>query len=267
VVVGLIIPLGQSSYASPSVSGGTGGITGTAQVSHSPGTDPGSVGWQVQDTEGPNANRQASLSYRAPLVMVQASANESRTSRTGTLDLTGAIATMGRGIFVANRIDDAFAVVDAGAPGVEVSYENRPVGRTDSHGMLLVPTLRSSAQNRLSLDPVAMPVDTEIETTREVVTPADRSGVLVSFKVHSDATAALVIFARPDGGFMPAGSTGHLDGRPETFIIGYDGQSFLKGLAGSNQVTIDFGDGTCHASFAFKPQPGKQVKIGPVPCR
>jgi outer membrane usher protein len=88
----------------------------------------------------------------------------------------------------------------------------------------------------------------------------------VPFKVQSDTTSALVSFVRADGHVVPAGSMAHLDGGGE-FIVGYDGMAFIKGLAGSNHVTIDFGEGSCRASFAFKPQPKSQVRIGPVACR
>jgi hypothetical protein len=32
-------------------------------------------------------------------------------------------------------------------------------------------------------------------------------------------------------------------------------------------VTVDLAEGTCQASFAFKPRPGEQVRIGPVICK
>jgi outer membrane usher protein len=84
--------------------------------------------------------------------------------------------------------------------------------------------------------------------------------------VHNDTTAALVVFVRPDGSFVPVGSRGRLDGGGD-FVVGYDGQSFVRQLADSNRVTIDLGDSICHASFGFQPEPGQQVRIGPVPCR
>jgi len=58
-----------------------------------------------------------------------------------------------------------------------VLYENRPIGETKSNGKLLVPNLRAYGSNKISIDPKALGVNDEIETTEEVVAPADRSGV------------------------------------------------------------------------------------------
>jgi len=266
VVIGLTIPLGGTTSVSSTLSNGPGGASGTLDLSHPLGNEYGSVGWQLQEQEGPAA-RQGMLAYRSPVMTVQAGATESRSGVGATLDAAGSVATMGGGVFFSDQIGDAFAVVDAGAPNVPVLYENQAVGTTDSHGMLLVPNLQSFQKNKLSIDPSNLPVDEEIESTDVVVTPADRSGALVPFKVHSDQAAALVVLTGADGKFVPAGSPGRIDGGGGEFVVGYDGQAFVKGLAGSNWLTVDLGEGTCHASFTFKPQPGEQVRIGPVICR
>jgi outer membrane usher protein len=51
------------------------------------------------------------------------------------------------------------------------------------------------------------------------------------------------------------------------FIVGYDGQAFIKGLSRDNEVLIEIGEDTCNAQFGFKPVTGQQVHIGPVACR
>lgn len=265
-LLGLSIPLGQTASVSATASSGQGGAVGTIGAAQPLGYEYGSVGWQLQDSEGALPYRQGALSYRSSIATVQAGATRGNSNSGTTLDVAGAIATMGGDVFLSNRIDDAFAVVDAGAPGVAVSYENRPAGTSDSQGKVLVPTLRSYQKNKISIDPTNLPVDAEIESTEAMVTPAALGGTLVPFKVHSDISAALVVFVRADGSLVAAGSTARVDGGAES-IVGYDGEAFIKHLAASNRVTIDFGDGICHATFAFTPSPGDQVRIGPVTCR
>jgi len=85
-------------------------------------------------------------------------------------------------------------------------------------------------------------------------------------QVHRDPSAALVVFVRSDGGFVPAGSAGRIEGGDE-FIVGYDGQSFIKNLGATNQATVEMAAGTCRASFSFAPRPGEQVRIEPITCR
>jgi outer membrane usher protein len=266
VFVGLTMPLSDSVSASTGATGGQGGTTYNTDIVKPLAPQPGSYGWRVRDSEGASAYREASASYRSSYGTVQVGASQDRSNSRGLVELRGSIATMGGGVFLSNWIDDGFAVVKTGAAGLEVLHDNRSVGVTDSRGMLLVPTLRSYQKNKITIDPSNLPVDAEIESTREVVAPADRSGVLVNFKVNSDTTSALVTFTRPGGDFVPAGAIGRIENGNE-FVVGYDGQAFIKDLAANNSATIEFVDGTCRAEFPFTPRPGAQVQISPVECR
>jgi outer membrane usher protein len=266
IFVGLSVPLFGSATASTSVSSGPGGTTVNTEVVQQLGAKPGSTGWRVHDSEGTVEYREASLSYRSDFARAQVGAAQGAGNATGMLEVDGAIATMGGGVFFANRIDDAFAVVNVGAPKVPVFYENRPVGLTDADGRILVPNLRSYDKNKISFDPTDLPVDAEIGTTRNVVAPADRAGVFVDFRVHTDTSSALVVLVHPDGTFVPVGSVGEREGSEE-FIVGYDGQAFIKNLAARNAVRIVTPKGTCRAQFDFSPQANTQVVISPVVCR
>jgi outer membrane usher protein len=266
VLFGLSVPLGPRVSVSTNIAGGEGSLSGGISANRSLDIEPGSYGFQLQDNEGASPIRSALASYRASVATVQVGAAQSNAALGGTLEVSGAVATMAHDVFFSDRITDAFAVIDAGAPGVAVSYENRPVGTTDSQGELLVPGLRSYQKNLISVDPANLPVDAEISNTRQIVTPADRAGVLVSMKYHKNMMAALVTFVRPDGAYVPAGAWGKRDGGGD-FIIGYDGQAFIHDLTSFNRITITLGGMTCHAAFPFKPVRGKQVRIGPLTCR
>ena len=173
---------------------------------------------------------------------------------------------MDGGVFLSNWIDDGFAVVNVGVPGVGVLHENRLAGVTNSQGMLLLPSLRAYQRNKIEVDPVNLPVDAEIESTHETVTPADRAGTLVKFQVRSDTSSALVTFVRADGSFVPAGARGRIDSGSE-FVVGYDGQAFIRDLGETNRASIETLAGLCTATFAFVARPGEQVRIAPVACR
>ena len=84
----------------------------------------GSYGWRVRDSEGAVAARSAAGSYRSSVATIQAGVEQSQgTVLRGSAQIDGAFAAMGGGVFASNRIDDSFAVVDAGKPGVPVLYE------------------------------------------------------------------------------------------------------------------------------------------------
>ena len=266
IVVGVSIPFGKTGSVTTSVSGGQGGTAVTVDAVKSLGPSAGDYGWEVRDSEGDSPYRSASFSYRTGYVTAKIGAAEYQGNSNAAVELRGSIATMGGDVFFSDWIDNGFAVVDVGAPGVEVSYENRPIGNTDARGMILLPSLLSYQKNLITIDPSSLPADAEIQSTRDVSAPADRAGVLVRFKVQTDSTAALVAFVRADGSFVPAGATGRLDGG-EDFIVGYDGQAFVRGLKPVNSVSIQSADASCHAGFNFAPQPGQQVRIGPVACQ
>jgi outer membrane usher protein len=190
-----------------------------------------------------------------------------RSTNGAWVEAQGAVATMGGGVFFSNRIDDSFAVVDVGAPGVDVLYENRPAGTTNAQGQLLLPTLRSYQKNKISIDPRDLPVDAEAPTTQSIAAPADRSGVIVPFGVKTDIKAAVVILARKDGKPIAPGTEGRLDGASEPFVVGCDGRAYVKGLHAANTVVVGDGDGACRASFSYTPQKNSQVVIGPMVCQ
>ena len=260
VFAGLSYPFSDSVSLSSSVASGQGGTTANLNAVKPLGPTSGSFGWQIHDSEGATPYRQASVGYRSDYGRIQAGVSQNRSANGGTIEVEGAAVAMGGGVFLSNRIDDAFAVVQAGLPNVQVFHENRPIGATDARGFLLVPTLRSYQSNKITVDPTNLPVDVSVENTREIVAPADRSGVLVNFRVRTDTTSALVAFTRPDGSVIPAGTSGHLEGGDD-LIIGYDGQAYISKLAGSNVVRIELPEGSCAARFPFAPRPGEQVLI------
>ena len=267
VFLGLSMPLGGAT-ASTGFSYDKGGkYRATASYSKPLKQKNGSVGWRARVTYGDLRSAQASLAWRTSRATLRATAMQMEGRTLGHVMADGALIVAGGGLFASNRINDSFAIVDAGAPGVQVRYENRPVGKTGRDGKILVPTLRSYERNKISIDPETLPVDALVKEDKAWVVPVNRSGVVVDFGVKTEAAAALVVFTDAEGRFIEAGSEAQLEGAPEPAVVGYDGQTWLEGLKERNTVRITTGEGTCEASFEYHPRPGEQVQIGPVTCR
>jgi len=265
---GISIPIGESSSITSGATTSKSGTSFTTDASRPLASESGSYGWRVRDSEGAVVDRSAAGSYRSSVATVQAGVEQSQGNVIrGTAQVDGAVAAMGSSVFATNRIDDSFAVVDTGTPGVPVLYENRPAGETNGSGKLLIPNLRAYGSNKISIDPKGLGVNDEIETTEEVVAPADRSGVLVSFKTTTNVQEAVVILVGADGKPLAVGSKGKLDGGAADFVVGYDGRAFVKDLKGANAVTVSLEKGECHASFDYTAASDHQVMIGPVSCR
>lgn len=268
IFAGLSIQLDGGINASTGVSYDKAGVSVTTTVAKPETAQVGSFGWRVRDTEGAVVNRAASVSYRAPFARFETGVQQFEDHFRATAQVDGAVVLAGGGIFLSNRIDDAFAVIDTGAPDVEVEVENRPAGRTNRSGKLLVPNLRSYEPNQISIDPTNLPVDAQVGGTREVSVPADRSGAVVRFAVETGSGTALVTLRDENGDYLETGATGELEGGADPFVVGYDGQAFVVGLGPRNRVTVDQPTrGRCIAEFTFEPRKGEQVSIPDAVCR
>jgi outer membrane usher protein len=263
--VGLSIPIGDTVLASSGVSRNSNGTSAAFDVVKPLAQQPDSVGWRLHDSEGATPERSAAISYRSNYARMEADVRQYGNNANASAEIEGAVATMGNGVFLANRIDDAFAVIDAGVPGVEVFHENRSVGFTDSDGRALIPNLRSYQKNKIAIDTRNLPIDADISTTQDIIAPADRSGVRVNFGVRTDTRAAVLVLTAPDGRPIPAGAQGRIEGG-EAFVVGYDGRAWVKGLASRNTVSVALAGHECRATFDYSARPNEQVII-PAVCQ
>lgn len=269
VFAGLSFPLGAGGHVAAVGGWRGGGATASLEGSKALGHEPGDWGWRLRDSEtrGGAPQRDAALAWRSQYARVQGTVSQQGVGAQGSLEVEGAVAAAGGGVFLANRIGDAFAVVKAGAPGVEVRHENRLVGRTDSGGRLLAPDLRAWERNRLSIDVSSLPADAAAGRTDQTVVPRARSGVVVDFGVRTDLRAAVIVLVDPAGKPLAPGLGARLEATGESAVIGYDGRVYLTGLKASNALRVTRDLGECVASFAYTPDGSPQPQIGPVVCK
>ena len=147
------------------------GYSLTAEVGKSEEQAEGSYGWRLRGSTGGNDIASVSGSYRDSAARVSAGVDQFNRTTQAYAQIEGSIALAGGDVFVGDRIDDAFAVVDAGAPGVDILLENRPIGQTNRRGKILLPNLRSYDVNNITLDPSNLPVDARIDRTKQTVRP------------------------------------------------------------------------------------------------
>ncbi len=265
IYAGVSMPLGDASV-SASVNSQSAGVTASVDAAKPLGVEPGDWGYRVRDSEGHQANRAASVSYRSEKARLEATVQQDEQSVRETAEVSGSIVAMKGAVYMANRIEDGFAVVSAGAPGVRVLAENRFAGETDADGMLLVPNLRSNQKNNIAIDPTNLSISAEVDNPYQQVVPAYKSGVAVDFKVRLEGSSAIVILKKANGSYVDVGSNGRLASGGEPFLVGYDGQTFVKGLQAQNTIIVMIDKSECRASFGFTPKADTQVVIGPVVC-
>lgn len=265
LVLSATMPLGRRDAASIATSTGPQGSRVQVQANRAP-MAIGDWGYQVAGQSGAGGNGFGQVEYRSGVAQFSAGIERTAGHSSGRVGARGSISVLGGGLFLSNTIPDSFAVVDTGAPNIGVMIENRPVGRTDARGRLLVPDLRSFDANHLSIDPLDAPLDTRLGTVAKVVRPFDRSGVVVRFPL-APSRGALVRLIDETGRFLPLGSTAKLLSTGEVAPVGYDGVAYLEGLENANLLVVERPDGgRCTVRFAFRADGEPVPTIGPLSC-
>lgn len=265
--VGLSMPLGERGNATALLTQNNHSFGYGVDYMKPLGVEPDSFGWRLRAVNGAGQQSEAELSYRSGIAEMRGRVTDQPGGPAGTAEMSGSVVAANGDLFLANRIDDAFAIVDAGAADVDVLFENRRVATTDGQGRALVTGLRSYQSAKISIDPTHLPINADLPLTQVNVTPADHSGVAVRFGVRSKANSALLVFRFPDGNFVPVGSVGHIEGQEQEFIIGYDGQAYVTDLAATNKAVVDHSTGGCRAEFAYQSDGSSQIVIDPVVCQ
>ena len=166
----------------------------------------GGAGWSVQrGRSGGQAYTQGQAQYLGRYGQLTGLAQDLGGRTQAAAQASGALVLMDGVVTPSRRINDSFALVSTGAPDVDVLHENRKLGKTGSSGHLLVPDLVPYQANRVSIDVENLPVDTRLESTKAVVVPQSRSGVVANFQLER-YVAATVILKTPDGQFLPPGA-------------------------------------------------------------
>lgn len=240
----------------------------TLDVSRSINND-GGFGWRLRAQEGDNQHGSlGEIGYRGGNAEVRAGIQSMNSNTFGYASLSGAVVAMDKQLFLARRIDDAFAVVSTdGVANVPVMRENRLIGTTNKRGGLLVTTLNAYQKNKLSIDPMSLPADMEINRVDAEVVPSDRSGTLVKFGIKP-IQAALVTLQDANGEPISVGSSVSLQGSDApAMVVGYDGIVYLEGLTARNVIHVQTAQGQCSVKFNYQSNANAVTMIGPLVCQ
>jgi outer membrane usher protein len=229
--------------------------------------EPGDLGYTIQDTEGAGARRNVQLEYFGPWSRIGGGVEQFSGGTRGQLAVRGALSWIGGAVFASDHIDDSFAVVrTAQIAKIPVQYENRAIGTTNSKGLILVPSLLSYQNNRLSLDPSRLPPDVVVGQTFMIVRPRDGAGTIIDFDIKVVRGAVVILHDLNDKA-VPLGSIVEMHGAPAQ-VVGYDGEVYLQNLKTEILLTVTRPDqSVCAAKASYNPVVGDIPRIGPVTCQ
>lgn len=227
----------------------------------------GGFGWALQQG-GIETSRytQAQLQYLGSAGQVTVIGQRNGERNDVAIDAGGALVLMDGVVAPARQVGAGFALVSTGAPGVPVVHENRPLGRTDSRGYLLVPNLIPYANNLLSIDTTALPVDARVRSTSATAVPQRLAGVLVSFPIERYAAATVILHGTDDEP-LPVGTPVSDPASGKSTVVGYDGMAFVDDLRAENRLVVGAGAQRCEVRFAWRESAGSLPVIGPLSCR
>lgn len=260
------ISLGGGRQASVSTQRNGGRTFASADLSQPvPGDGSGSgTGWRLQarggDGGGGGLAEVGMLNQRG---RYSAGVSRQGGNSFGYASAAGSVVWMSGNVFVAREVPDAFAVVSTGWPDVPVLLENRPIGRTNGNGLLLVTPLLSWQRNRLAIDTMALPADVRANRIETWATPRQRAGIGVDFGLRRVRGVALVL---QDMGGQPLSlgarieRSGHVPS-----VVGHDGMAWIEDLRMHNVLWVSGPQGRCEVRFDMPA--AEQRQLGPLRCR
>ncbi|MEN5209311.1 fimbria/pilus outer membrane usher protein, partial [Stenotrophomonas terrae] len=265
------VPLDRRTQLSTSLRHGADGDVLAVEANRSQPLDSGGWGWRVQTRMGAQRSQSTELNHLDEHGRWRFGVDHDNTVGTlAYLQGTGSVAWFGSGLHMLRRADDAFALVSTnGMPGVPVRLENRLVGSTDAHGELLVAPLRAWQRNLLSIDPLALPLDVQVDVVQQQVVPAARSGVRARFHLQPSQPLDLRILG-PDGHWLPAGTEAVVERdnrRLAVTVIGHDGQLYLGSAPSGARLRIRHAGGECVIALPDTATTAPSAPTEPLQCR
>lgn len=180
---------------------------------------------------------------------------------------SGALVVMGDGLFVSRKVFDGFAVVSTNnVSDVPVSINNRPVGRTNRKGELLVTGLNAFEENRIAIDTEQLDATLEVSSTEQTAVPAARSGVKVAFGI-APVQSVIVDLVDAKGEALPLGMRALMEGdEDQSLIVGHAGQLFIERARPGARVTLAGFGQTCSFDLPDVLPSALAGRLGKVVC-
>ncbi|WP_156680824.1 fimbria/pilus outer membrane usher protein [Sphingomonas profundi] len=263
----LVLPFGRNGTAGAGLSRQPGGVLrGQVNVSRSVPTE-GGLGLSADaavDGRGTFAG-QASGIWRAQSHQLEAGYARAPGGSSTWIGASGSVAMLDGGIFLANALPDAFAVVSTGTPKVKVLYENQLIGRTGGSGRLFVPRVTAYHPGRFAIDALDLPVGAQARLVETRASLREGAGAVIRMTVTktTTTTARLVDAA---GAPLPPGTGVSLpDGRRT--VVGWDGVVMLEDVTGTADLALNGPAGRCRAHVDVPANPTLLQDLGVVRCR
>ncbi|MCG2574448.1 fimbria/pilus outer membrane usher protein [Acinetobacter sp. ME22] len=205
-------------------------------------TDQG-FGWNLGYSISDDQYRQAALTWKTQHFNLQGGLYGNNDATNYWAEFSGSLIYMDRSIFATNKVNDAFLVVNtSGFPDLPVYYDNRPVGRTDKNGQVLVPWVSAYYPAKLYVDTLNLPADVEALETETRIAVAEHKGAVIKFPIQKMRAANIKVVDQNQQA-LPVGTLIDIPEAKQSTIVGYDGWAYLTHLNQDNKLQIKLANG------------------------
>ena len=185
---------------------------------------------------------------------------------------SGGAILIGGDLFFSRAVQNGYALLQVpDLPGVRGMLNNQVIGTTDSRGNLLVPNLIPYYGNRISINPVDLPLDREVGKIEKFVSTPLRGGALVRFEAPkiNFLTGELTIEEEGTSRVPAFGElTLRTPGGERISPIGRTGQFALENVpAGKYPAQIETEEGGCAMDLVVPESAAMQIDLGRISCR
>jgi outer membrane usher protein len=192
-------------------------------------------------------------------------------SFSGYATVAGGIGVVANRPFLSRPIEQSVALVSVpGVPNVRTYFENRPVGRTNARGELIVPGLLPYYGHRFAIEDTDIPLENRVGEVRRTVAAPYRGFTLVKFEVpRMRVTTGSLKVAGATDPIVPAYGTLSVElvTGPVTSPIGRDGGFWLEGIPPGHHPALVTWDGrTCGFTLTVPERDEAVLNLGDVSC-
>jgi len=105
---------------------------------------------------------------------------------------------------VGRPVEDSFGLVETGGlPGIRITRNGQPIGRTDENGRIFLSRLSSLHVNEVAIDDKDIPIAYTVDRLVSLVSPGYRQGALIRFDVSRFHAVAGKVLVRTAAGERP----------------------------------------------------------------
>lgn len=265
--VSLTIPLDKQRSFAVNTQKDQQGTSTAAEFTQSAPSGPG-IGWSIRASDNPNQQLRTHLTLNTTKGQFIAEAEKGEdTNLSLRVAANGTLGWFNQMAFATRDIGhQSFAVVKvADFEGIPVYRNNQLAGYTNSRGLAFVPNLLPYQKNKISLDPVDLPLNAEIHGIEMHPQPYARSGVFVDLPIRRSNQAFIQIM-QEDKTPVPLGARVKLLGQDAEYMVGKRGEAYLINLAQSNHVTVTWDDQKCEFDMYLDSQHSLEVENASYIC-